>query len=41
MWNERFTFKVQYPGADDQYKLNLTIMDKDTFTADDFVGQAT
>ncbi|XP_043690638.1 16 kDa phloem protein 1-like isoform X2 [Telopea speciosissima] len=41
VWNEKFTFRVEYPGADDQYKLFLRIMDKDTFSADDFVGEAT
>ncbi|KAA8539469.1 hypothetical protein F0562_026161 [Nyssa sinensis] len=40
-WNEKFSFKVEYPGADDQYKLILKIMDKDTFSADDFLGEAT
>ncbi|XWS65984.1 hypothetical protein CRYUN_Cryun05aG0161300 [Craigia yunnanensis] len=40
-WNEKFTFKVEYPGSGDDYKLILKIMDKDTFSADDFVGQAT
>ncbi|XVF75330.1 hypothetical protein PTKIN_Ptkin13bG0179400 [Pterospermum kingtungense] len=40
-WNEKFTFKVEYPGSGDDYKLLLKIMDKDTFSADDFVGQAT
>ncbi|KAK8976636.1 hypothetical protein V6N11_057236 [Hibiscus sabdariffa] len=40
-WNEKFTFRVEYPGSGDDYKLVLKIMDKDTFSADDFVGQAT
>ncbi|XP_021295944.1 elicitor-responsive protein 1 [Herrania umbratica] len=40
-WNERFTFTVEYPGSGDDYKLTLKIMDKDTFSADDFLGQAT
>ncbi|CAM8962184.1 unnamed protein product [Rhodiola kirilowii] len=40
-WNEEFSFRIEYPGADDQYKLTLKIMDKDTFSADDFVGEAT
>ncbi|OMO58997.1 C2 calcium-dependent membrane targeting [Corchorus capsularis] len=40
-WNERFTFRVEYPGSGGDYKLNLKIMDKDTFSSDDFVGQAT
>ncbi|KAK9283545.1 hypothetical protein L1049_011792 [Liquidambar formosana] len=41
VWNEKFSFRVEYPGADDQYKLVLKIMDKDTFSSDDFLGQAT
>ncbi|KAF6171866.1 hypothetical protein GIB67_011763 [Kingdonia uniflora] len=40
VWNERFTFRAQYPGVDDQYKLVLRIMDRDTFSSDDFVGEA-
>ncbi|KAG4382351.1 hypothetical protein GLYMA_14G068451v4 [Glycine max] len=32
---------MEYPGSGDQYKLNLRIMDKDVFSANDFVGQAT
>ncbi|QCE01228.1 elicitor-responsive protein 1 isoform X1 [Vigna unguiculata] len=40
VWNEKFVFRVEYPGSGDQYKLNLVIMDKDVFSADDFVGQA-
>ncbi|MFQ6647011.1 hypothetical protein Gotur_019681 [Gossypium turneri] len=40
-WNEKFTFKVEYPGSGGDYKLVLKIMDKDTFSSDDFVGQAT
>ncbi|GMI87149.1 hypothetical protein like AT3G55470 [Hibiscus trionum] len=40
-WNEKFTFKAEYPGSGDGYKLVLKIMDKDTFSSDDFVGQAT
>lgn len=41
VWNEKITFRVEYPGQGDQYKLILNIMDKDTFSADDFIGQAT
>ncbi|XP_020252538.1 elicitor-responsive protein 1 isoform X2 [Asparagus officinalis] len=40
-WNETFKFLVQYSGDNSQHKLILRIMDQDTFTADDFVGQAT
>ncbi|KAE8671965.1 Calcium-dependent lipid-binding family protein isoform 2 [Hibiscus syriacus] len=39
-WNEKFTFRVEYPGSGGDYKLILKIMDKDTFSSD-FVGQAT
>ncbi|KAK1378026.1 elicitor-responsive protein 1 [Heracleum sosnowskyi] len=41
VWNEKFTFRVQYPGPDDEHKLLLSIMDKDTLSADDFLGQST
>ncbi|KAL5973327.1 hypothetical protein ACLOJK_029977 [Asimina triloba] len=41
-WNEIFTFRVEHGGgADDESDLVLRIMDKDTFSADDFVGEAT
>ncbi|PIN01330.1 putative Ca2+-dependent phospholipid-binding protein [Handroanthus impetiginosus] len=41
-WNEKFKFNVEYkPGADEQHKLILKIMDHDTFTDDDYLGQAT
>ncbi|XP_059458049.1 16 kDa phloem protein 1 [Corylus avellana] len=40
-WNEKFTFRVEYPGEGDQYKLILKIFDKDTFSVDDYIGQAT
>ncbi|KAJ6803018.1 elicitor-responsive protein 1 isoform X2 [Iris pallida] len=41
IWNETFKFLVQYPGVEGQHKLTLRIMDEDTFTADDFIGEAT
>ncbi|XP_027368493.1 elicitor-responsive protein 1-like [Abrus precatorius] len=41
VWNEKFIFRVEYPGSGDRNKLILKIMDKDSFSADDFVGQAT
>ncbi|KAI3888180.1 hypothetical protein MKX03_020578, partial [Papaver bracteatum] len=45
MWNEKFTFDVENPDnirdEHHQYKLNLTIMDKDSFRRDDFVGEST
>ncbi|PKA51955.1 Elicitor-responsive protein 1 [Apostasia shenzhenica] len=40
-WNETFKFVVQYPGtAGIPHKLVFKLMDKDTFTADDFLGEA-
>ncbi|KAI4328749.1 hypothetical protein L6164_021081 [Bauhinia variegata] len=36
LWNESFLFTV----SDSESELNLRIMDKDTFTDDDFVGEA-
>ncbi|KAL6980541.1 hypothetical protein U1Q18_022184 [Sarracenia purpurea var. burkii] len=41
VWNEKFSFRVEYSGEGDCYKLILCVMDKDTFTADDYLGQAT
>lgn len=40
-WNEKFTFRVEYPGADEHPKLVIKIMDHDTFSADDYIGQTT
>ncbi|KAJ1389423.1 C2 domain, partial [Sesbania bispinosa] len=41
-WNEKFTFRVEYPEAGSgKSKLILKIMDEDTLSADDFIGQAT
>ncbi|KAI4307620.1 hypothetical protein L6164_030790 [Bauhinia variegata] len=39
VWNEKFTFRVEYPGSGGEYKLILKIMEKDQFSADDFVGE--
>lgn len=41
VWNETLKFRAEYPGQGTDYKLTLKIMDKDTFTKDDFVGEAT
>lgn len=45
-WNETFRFLVRSPAAADhhqqqQHKVTLRVMDHDTFTADDFLGEAT
>ncbi|KAJ8760325.1 hypothetical protein K2173_011878 [Erythroxylum novogranatense] len=39
-WNEKIKLRVEYPGKGNDYKLSLRIMDKDTFSADDFMGEA-
>ncbi|KAL9676143.1 hypothetical protein QQ045_004356 [Rhodiola kirilowii] len=40
-WNERFTFRAEYPGSGHgHYKLSFRIMDKDTFSSDDFLGES-
>ncbi|XP_051120136.1 16 kDa phloem protein 1-like [Andrographis paniculata] len=42
MWNENFKFEVEYKaGGEEQHKLLLKLMDHDTFTHDDHLGQAT
>ncbi|KAI3458692.1 hypothetical protein Pfo_015355 [Paulownia fortunei] len=40
-WNEKFKFKVEFEGGDEQHKLFLKILDRDNFTEDDYLGQAT
>ncbi|KAK9122713.1 hypothetical protein Sjap_012315 [Stephania japonica] len=42
VWNQRFSFEAKYPSGDENpnYKLTFTIMDRDTFTQDDFVGDS-
>ncbi|CAI9774900.1 unnamed protein product [Fraxinus pennsylvanica] len=41
LWNEKFEFRVDSPFIDDdQHKLVLKIMDHDTFSADDYLGEA-
>jgi hypothetical protein len=39
-WDEKFIFKVENHGSSDKNKLIFKIMDKDTISADDFIGQA-
>ncbi|KAF3433697.1 hypothetical protein FNV43_RR24800 [Rhamnella rubrinervis] len=41
VWKEKFLFNVEYPGSGEGYKLILKILDKDTFSSDDYIGQAT
>ncbi|KAL5710777.1 hypothetical protein ACHQM5_021302 [Ranunculus cassubicifolius] len=41
MWNETLTFMLDHPArVNDQHKISFRIMDKDTFSSDDFVGDA-
>ncbi|CAL5189999.1 unnamed protein product [Lathyrus oleraceus] len=39
IWDEKFMFKVESFGSKDKHKIILKIMDKDSFSADDFIGQ--
>ncbi|KAI3458693.1 hypothetical protein Pfo_015356 [Paulownia fortunei] len=41
VWNEKFKFRIKYSGGDEQHKLFLKIMDHNTFTDDEYLGQAT
>ncbi|XP_011077215.1 elicitor-responsive protein 1 [Sesamum indicum] len=42
VWNEKYKFSVEYKAGDEeQHKLLLKLMDRDHFTDDDYLGQAT
>ncbi|KAL9230138.1 hypothetical protein vseg_005526 [Gypsophila vaccaria] len=40
-WNEKLRFNVEYSGSRSNYKLTFKVMDHDTFSSDDFLGQTT
>ncbi|KAF4363427.1 hypothetical protein F8388_016555 [Cannabis sativa] len=40
-WNQKLSFRADYPGSGDNYKITFKILDKDTFSTDDFIGHAT
>ncbi|XP_074287317.1 16 kDa phloem protein 1-like isoform X2 [Silene latifolia] len=40
-WNKKLKFRAEYPGSGRDYKLTFKVMDHDTFTSDDFLGQTT
>lgn len=40
-WNEVFKFQINSTAATGQHKLFLRLMDHDTFSRDDFLGEAT
>ncbi|KAL0725586.1 hypothetical protein Bca4012_040185 [Brassica carinata] len=40
-WNEKLKLRAEFPGSGTDYKLIIKVMDRDTFSADDFIGEAT
>ncbi|KAF8084853.1 hypothetical protein N665_0696s0009 [Sinapis alba] len=40
-WNEKLKWRAEFPGSGTDYKLIIKVMDHDTFSADDFIGEAT
>ncbi|KAL5710782.1 hypothetical protein ACHQM5_021306 [Ranunculus cassubicifolius] len=40
VWNDELSLVMQYPAEDEDYNLVMKIMDKETFSSDDFVGEA-
>ncbi|KAL2926631.1 Elicitor-responsive protein 1 [Bienertia sinuspersici] len=40
-WNQKFIFNAEYPGSGGDYQIILKIMDHDTFSSDDFIGETT
>ncbi|KAH9624196.1 hypothetical protein KSS87_008273 [Heliosperma pusillum] len=38
-WNAQLRFSAEYPGSGNDYKLIFKVMDHDTFSSDDFLGQ--
>ncbi|KNA09055.1 hypothetical protein SOVF_157160 [Spinacia oleracea] len=38
-WHQKLTFRAEYPGSGSDYHINLKLMDHDTFSSDDFIGQ--
>ncbi|XP_074308246.1 16 kDa phloem protein 1 [Silene latifolia] len=38
-WNAQLRLSAEYPGSGNDYKLLFKVMDHDTFSADDFLGQ--
>ncbi|KAI3985129.1 hypothetical protein MKX01_027215 [Papaver californicum] len=41
VWNEKLTLWVDYPEPDGQYNVGFKIFDRDTFSADDLIGETT
>lgn len=40
-WNQKLTFRAEYPGSGGDYNIIFKIMDHDTFSSDDFIGETT
>ncbi|CAG7865626.1 unnamed protein product [Brassica rapa] len=40
-WNEKLKWRAEFPGSGGDYKLIVKVMDHDTFSADDPIGEAT
>ncbi|VVB05765.1 unnamed protein product [Arabis nemorensis] len=40
-WNDKLTWRAEFPGSGTDYKLTVKVMDHDTFSTDDFIGEAT
>uniref|UniRef100_A0A1J3ESN1 Elicitor-responsive protein 1 n=1 Tax=Noccaea caerulescens TaxID=107243 RepID=A0A1J3ESN1_NOCCA len=40
-WNTRLKWRAEFPGSGADYKLIVKVMDHDTFSSDDFIGEAT
>ncbi|XP_010554608.1 PREDICTED: LOW QUALITY PROTEIN: elicitor-responsive protein 1 [Tarenaya hassleriana] len=40
-WEEKVRWRAEYPGSGGDYALLVKLMDHDTFSSDDFLGQAT
>ncbi|XP_021768995.1 elicitor-responsive protein 1 isoform X1 [Chenopodium quinoa] len=40
-WHQKLTFRAEYPGSGSDYHINLKIMDHDTFSSDDYIGETT
>jgi hypothetical protein len=40
-WNDKLKWRAEFPGSGADYKLIVKVMDHDTFSSDDFIGEAT
>ncbi|KAL1189556.1 16 kDa phloem protein 1 [Cardamine amara subsp. amara] len=40
-WNDKMKLRAEFPGSGADYKLLIKVMDHDTFSSDDHIGEAT